>query len=264
MQRIALLAGLALALAGCSQVNAPRAGIRATKASPRPPSARRSPPRYISRPLAPLPPPLPRTPPPQAAPRRPHYSIDADAILPPGRIRPGRWRSIVVHHSAGATDTPQTMDRFHRTVRNWENGLGYHFVIGNGVNTVDGRVYPGPRWYRQLTGAHCKTAAGNFFGAWRPANYFNDSGIGICLIGHFDQARPTAKQLQTLEELLRLMCQELGIPPANIYTHGQVTGRTECPGQHLSASLASLRAAVARQVAFAPTAGAPRSRRAHQ
>ena len=70
-----------------------------------------------------------------------------------------------MHHSASREVTPQSMDNYHRNVRGWSNGLGYHFVIGNGVNTTDGRIYTSSRWRQQISGAHCRSKSGRYFGA---------------------------------------------------------------------------------------------------
>jgi len=87
-------------------------------------------------------------------------------------VRLGRnWRHIVIHHSATATGSAASFDREHRE-RGWE-GLGYHFVIGNGTGTGDGQVEVGYRWRNQQRGAH----AGNL--------EYNEYGIGICLVGDF-------------------------------------------------------------------------------
>ena len=66
------------------------------------------------------------------------------------RIRRGRWKHIVIHHSGDNTNSIQGMEHYHRRVRRMENGLAYHFVIGNGVNTGDGKIYVGDRWRRRL------------------------------------------------------------------------------------------------------------------
>ena len=67
----------------------------------------------------------------------------------------------------------------HRRDNQWDE-LGYHFVIGNGTHTGDGQVEVGSRWGKQKHGAHCKT----------PDNYYNDHGIGICLVGNFENSNP--------------------------------------------------------------------------
>ncbi|MBL8879797.1 MAG: N-acetylmuramoyl-L-alanine amidase [Phycisphaerales bacterium] len=153
------------------------------------------------------------------------------AWIPPTGIKKSMWRVIVVHHSDSEKSTPQSMNQWHLQ-RGWENGLGYHFVIGNGVNTGDGQVYVGPRWKRQIQGAHCKTGAGRFFGLPRPSGFFNDRGIGICLVGDFENSRPTAKQLAALTELIAFLSKECNIPATAVYGHGEVTRQTLCPGKN--------------------------------
>jgi hypothetical protein len=125
------------------------------------------------------------------------------------------------------------MDSWHRQ-RGWEHGLGYHFVIGNGVGFPDGQVFVGPRWSSQKTGAHCKSKAGRYFGRSCPSNYFNEHGVGICLIGDFETGRPTARQLETLSRLIAFLCQECRISPDRVYGHGEVTHKTACPGRYCS------------------------------
>jgi len=134
-----------------------------------------------------------------------------------------RWECVVLHHSANEGSSPSAMDRYHRQHNGWDE-LGYHFVIGNGVAYPDGQVYVGPRWRKQKHGAHCKT----------PDNYYNDHGIGICLIGNFDQSYPTAAQMAALSRLCRFLTGKCGFSSDKIYTHGGVTGRTRCPGRHFN------------------------------
>jgi len=128
----------------------------------------------------------------------------------------------VIHHSATSTGGAATFDRHHRS-KGWDE-LGYHFVIGNGTDTPDGAIEIGARWHKQKHGAHCKT----------PDNYYNEHGIGICLVGDFTKGRPTAKQIASLTRLVRFLCLETGIPPQRVTTHGAVTHKTQCPGRHFS------------------------------
>ncbi len=250
MQRIAGLAIVSLcaaSLLGCANSERRRRPLPdpllATR--PAPPPVRAIPrPRPAPRPAAPRPRP-------RVAPRpkpRPATVKLAWSDINPGRLNAGKWDVIVLHHAAARNATPQGMHNHHLNTRKWRNGLGYHFVIGNGVGYPDGEVYLGPRWHRQLTGAHCGTSAGNFFGKWRPKNFFNASGIGICLIGDFTRESPTPKQLAALEQLVALLCNRLDIDPSNVYGHGEVTGKTACPG-HLG--VASIRQRVYARVARA-------------
>lgn len=183
---------------------------------------------------------------PQVKRRRSSVRLQERELIPRNGIKPGHWNVIVVHHSASPAATVQSMDNYHRDVRGWPNGLGYHFVIGNGVNTTDGRIYVGSRWKRQISGAHCRSKSGRYFGAWRHSGYFNTHGIGICLIGNFENDRPSQAQLAALEQLTEFLCSETGINPAHVYGHGEVTHKTACPGRQLSRELPRLRAAVAR------------------
>jgi len=139
--------------------------------------------------------------------------------LPPGGLS-GRWDCIVIHHSASDSGGAAAFDEYHRNTCGWDE-LGYHFVIGNGTDTPDGRIEVGSRWAKQKHGAHCKTAD----------NYYNDHGIGVCLVGDFEHSRPTAAQMESLEKLTRFLLEECDIPVDRVLTHKGVTGRTACPGR---------------------------------
>lgn len=153
---------------------------------------------------------------------------------PPGGLQRGRWKTIVIHHSASPKATPQGMDSWHRIGRGWVNGLGYHFVIGGGVNYPDGEIFVGPRWKQQIQGAHCASTAGRYFGLWRDGGFYNDHGIGICLIGDFENGQPTPKQMAALQQLVSFLEGQTGIDPSNIYGHGEVTHKTQCPGRYMN------------------------------
>ena len=130
-----------------------------------------------------------------------------------------RWECIVIHHSASELGGAERFDEWHRQ-RGWDE-LGYHFVIGNGTDTTDGAVEIGPRWVEQKHGAHCKGDDG----------YYNQHGIGICLVGNFDEHPPSAAQMKSLARLVKFLRHEFAIPISRIYTHGGVTGKTDCPGK---------------------------------
>lgn len=140
------------------------------------------------------------------------------------------WTHVIVHHSASATGSAAHFDRIHRE-KGWE-GLGYHFVVGNGSMTDDGRVEAGGRWLEQRDGAHAKPE-------------WNARAIGICLVGDFEKSDPTPAQVASLEALCRWVCRRCGIPPANVVGHGATHGNaTLCPGRRLD--LGALRTALAR------------------
>lgn len=140
--------------------------------------------------------PLPR--PPVAQPR----PVGEPGWVPTGGIS-SRWTAIVVHHSVSESANATSIDEFHRNGKGWDE-LGYHFVIGNGSRSGDGEIEVGPRWRKQKHGAHAKTAD----------NYYNEHGIGICLVGNFQDHDPSPAQMVALERLVAFLIRETGISPA--------------------------------------------------
>lgn len=147
-------------------------------------------------------------------------SLEPPAPDPAWKVeaQPGRWRAIVVHHSATKGGSVVAIDRFHREERKMENGMGYHFLIGNGNGMPDGAVEPGPRWLQQLDGAHTKKDKTNTY------------AIGICLVGDFTNTLPTERQLASLRSLLAFLRKEYSIGLAAITGHNAIMA-TECPGR---------------------------------
>lgn len=136
------------------------------------------------------------------------------------QVRPNtRWTHIIVHHSATFAGNAEIFDKQHHQRGFW-NGLGYHFVIDNGTNNRrDGQVEIGHRWTRQMDGAHCN------------AMNMNKVGIGVCLVGNFDEDSPSPAQFQALTALVAQLKRQFNIPTENILRHNMVTGKaTDCPG----------------------------------
>lgn len=129
-----------------------------------------------------------------------------------------QWKYIVIHHSASDAGNEVIFDREHKE-RGWR-GVGYDFVIDNGQGGPDGRVEVTFRWEQQIQGAH----AGN--------EEYNEHGIGICLVGNFDEGLPTARQMDSLVGLINYLQDRCKIPTANILGHCDVRiGGTHCPGE---------------------------------
>ena len=55
------------------------------------------------------------------------------------------WKYIIIHHGASVSGSATEFDKYHREKRGWENGLRYHFVIGNENGTPDGEIEIGNR-----------------------------------------------------------------------------------------------------------------------
>ena len=136
---------------------------------------------------------------------------------------PKDWQAIVVHHSATVQGTVEGIHRHHRDVNGWD-GIGYHFVIGNGRGIPDGEVRPTYRWREQRTGAH----AGH--------RGFNELGIGVCLIGHFEHDPPTPAQLDSLRSLQRQLNARFELAERRLIPHGRIKG-TACPGERFPPSM---------------------------
>ncbi|MDR4498808.1 MAG: peptidoglycan recognition protein family protein [Candidatus Scalindua sp.] len=133
------------------------------------------------------------------------------------RFKPRSWKYIVIHHSASDAGNASSIGKYHREVNGWENGLGYHFLIGNGNGASDGQIEVGNRWNSQIDGAH----AGN--------GEYNKYGIGICLVGNFENRHPTDSQISSLVYLVNYLQKRCNISTENIVMHCNVR-KTECPG----------------------------------
>ncbi len=144
----------------------------------------------------------------------------ACAVEPPAKVR--EWKAIVLHHSATTGGSVEAIDAAHRRQKDAAGepwlGIGYHFVVGNGRSMGDGEIQSTFRWRQQLAGAH----------AGRRDE--NEHGIGICLIGNFDDAPPTDNQLAALSLLLSELSQRYSIPRERVVCHRDVQA-TACPGR---------------------------------
>jgi len=147
--------------------------------------------------------------------------IDAIRRAP---VKRRRWQFIVVHNSGTRQGNARVFDYYHRHVRRMQNGLAYHFVIGNGTSTGNGQVEVGDRWRRQINGGHVHS------------DYLNNISLGICLVGDFNRTQPTRAQLDSCEELIRYLRQRCGktdkgtIPVRPHREMNPPRWATDCPG----------------------------------
>ena len=156
-----------------------------------------------------------------------------------GRLnREQGWRRITIHHSArptselGRQDLPSVADavrriqKFHIDDNGWGD-IGYHYLIDPQGRILEGR----------------KSA---FQGAHAGSNQANRNNVGICLLGHFDQERPTPAALASLQGLIDSIRKRAGIPRTQVYSH-QDFKETECPGRFLETWLERYRGTRAAQ-----------------
>lgn len=134
------------------------------------------------------------------------------------------WKYIVLHHTASNTGSVESIHESHLKRKDANGnpwlGIGYHFVIGNGSGMTDGEIEPTFRWKQQMQGAHA--------GSSDPI--YNQQGIGIVLVGNFENQPPTAKQLIALKDLVRTLKTNYRVSAQNIIGHKDVRA-TECPGK---------------------------------
>jgi hypothetical protein len=147
--------------------------------------------------------------------------IDAIRRAP---VKRRRWQFIVVHNSGTRQGNARVFDYYHRHVRRMQNGLAYHFVIGNGTSTGNGQIEVGDRWRRQINGGHVHS------------DYLNNISLGICLVGDFNRNQPTRAQLDACEELIRYLRERCGktdrgaIPVRPHREMNPPRWPTDCPG----------------------------------
>jgi hypothetical protein len=147
--------------------------------------------------------------------------IDAIRRAP---VKRRRWQFIVVHNSGTRQGNARVFDYYHRHVRRMQNGLAYHFVIGNGTSTGNGQIEVGDRWRRQINGGHVHS------------DYLNNISLGICLVGDFNRDQPTRAQLDACEELIRYLRDRCGktergtIPVKPHRDINPPRWPTDCPG----------------------------------
>ncbi len=136
------------------------------------------------------------------------------------KVRRDNWKRIVVHHSAIKYGNAKKYDAAHRQ-RGMQNGLAYHFLIGNGIDSGDGEIEIGPRWKKQLLGGHVRSYQ------------LNLTAIGICLVGNFEQTHPSRKQLDAFTQLMDWLQRDVLRKKTQFAGHKELKGeQTICPGKN--------------------------------
>ena len=132
-----------------------------------------------------------------------------------------KWKTIVIHHSGTTAGSAAAFDRYHRQTLGDPDGIKYHFVIGNGNGSPDGLIEITDRWRRQLDAAHL----------YHPANA--PDSVAICLVGNFEDSRPTQAQLDAAAKLAYVLMRRFDMPLSRVLTHRMVDeDATVCPGRN--------------------------------
>mgnify|MGYP000157664475 CR=1 FL=1 len=158
-------------------------------------------------------------------PQVPHSEpLTWSAIAPPPATAIHPWRFIVLHHSASRGGDAQGIDRDHQTQNGWD-GIGYHFVVGNGVDMPLGRIEATFRWRQQSHGAHAGTLP--------LQKTFNTDGLGVCVIGNYEQQALEPFAERRLVELCAQLIDRIPtLSVGRIIGHRDVPGKsTACPGR---------------------------------
>lgn len=134
-------------------------------------------------------------------------------------VTSGHWKHIILHHSATAYGNASSFDRYHRQERHMENGLAYHFVIGNGSSSGNGQVEVGGRWKGQIAGGHVAS------------EWYNHNSIGICLVGNFEVKRPSRLQVGAASQLVTYLKDFILRHPVKVIVHKDIE-KTLCPGRY--------------------------------
>jgi N-acetyl-anhydromuramyl-L-alanine amidase AmpD len=133
------------------------------------------------------------------------------------------WQYIVLHHSANPEGSYDQIDGEHRKVLGYD-GCGYHFVIGNGTGSEDGRIEVAQRWVNQKHGVHCRNAKNAAV---------DEYGIGICLVGDLDKQAPTPRQVAAAKALVAYLAARYRIASDRVETHTHIAATpTVCPGRY--------------------------------
>ena len=155
-------------------------------------------------------------------PRYRYLTRSVRAAIDRAPVKRGRWQYIIVHNSGTRQGNARVFENYHRKVRRMQNGLAYHFVIGNGTSSGNGEIEIGSRWTRQINGGHVAS------------DYLNNISIGICFVGDYNRDTPTEAQLAALDELIRYLRGRVGKSKGRVSivkAHREINPKpTDCPG----------------------------------
>jgi len=122
---------------------------------------------------------------------------------------------IILHHSLTTDRETVSWDairRYHTVDRGWKD-IGYHFgieLVNDTYEILIGRMLP-------EAGAHTLNQ--------------NQTSIGICFVGNFDETPPSLPQLQTGVKLVKALMEQFRLTPFDVYGHRDFAPKS-CPGNH--------------------------------
>ncbi len=127
---------------------------------------------------------------------------------------PGRWKYLYIRHTRTTGGDAMTLGAS-------TNGLGDHFLIGNGDGCMDGEIQITQRWNQQISALPPL-----------PGSHVDPACISICLVGDFDRSVPTPTQLRRLAQLAGTLQGRLGISAENVVLIDQQPNSPGAVGKH--------------------------------
>jgi len=117
-----------------------------------------------------------------------------------------QWSGIIVQHLGEPAGTIKSIQRSH--LSGGLDGIGFHFIIGNGNGLGDGVVHGSERWVNQAKAARPISID--------PKNW-DENVITICLIGNGNRRPFTERQMLHLSRLVQRLQNELSIESSDVY-----------------------------------------------
>ena len=128
------------------------------------------------------------------------------------------WTSIVIHHLGQPAGTAERIDRYHRD--NGLDGLGYHFLIGNGNGMSDGNAHVGYRWLNQSPSVGLSSTDTTLW----------NGVISICLVGNGNKRPFSERQMLQLSRLVQRLQVGLSIPSTEVRLASELGKDSDSPG----------------------------------
>jgi hypothetical protein len=116
-------------------------------------------------------------------------------------IQTAQWHHLIVH-AAPTADAPLARE--------------CHFLVHAGPHG-DARITATARWLDQQQGRHI-------------GDRWQETGIGICLVGDFSRQRPGQGQFASLVELANTLQELCSISADRVYLHSDLVARSASPG----------------------------------
>jgi hypothetical protein len=172
---------------------------------------------------------------------------------PVGQREVNQVAHCIIHHAAGSntsteyTNVVRNIYLLHTQTNGWDD-IGYNFLVAQNGVIFEGRDPQGVADIDNVKGAH-------FCGK-------NTGTMGICVLGNYQEVRPTQASLNSVKDLLTWKCYKDQINPFGRANHPDINGSalqrlaghrdgcaTACPGDSLYLHFNSIRNQVQEELA---------------